>query len=47
MQSDIAKIHISAIAADRNIPNPLIGESNVISVNAASAYGRYQQTLQN
>ena len=45
MQSDIAKVHISAVAIDRNIPNALIGESNVISLTAASAYGRYQQTL--
>ena len=45
MQSDIAKVHISAVAIDRNIPNALIGESNLISLVPASAYGRYQQTL--
>ena len=45
MQSDIAKVHVSAVAIDRNIPNALIGESNIISFSAASAYGRYQQTL--
>jgi hypothetical protein len=46
VESDLAEVEISALAQDRAVPNPLTGESRVIKLKVASAYGRYQITLQ-
>jgi len=46
MESDLAEIEITAEATDRASPKPLIGVSKTLKINVASAYGRYQLTLQ-
>ncbi len=46
VESDIAQVEIIAEATDKAIPNPLTGQSQPLRINTASAYGRYQQTLQ-
>ncbi len=46
VESDLAEIELSVLAEDRAIPKPLTGESRVIQLKVASAYGRYQMTLQ-
>jgi hypothetical protein len=45
VESDIAEVEIIAEAIDRGIPNPLVGRSQALIVNTASAYGRYRRTL--
>jgi hypothetical protein len=46
VDSDFTELEISALAEDRGVPKPLSGESRVIKIKVASAYGRYQMTLQ-
>lgn len=46
MQGDMADIEVVAEAIDRSVPAPLLGRSQPLIIRAASAYGRYQQTLQ-
>ncbi|MEI8026615.1 MAG: hypothetical protein WCI18_09725 [Pseudomonadota bacterium] len=46
VESDLAEIELSVLAEDRAVPKPLTGESRVIKLKVASAYGRYQITLQ-
>jgi len=45
LESDLAEVEIIAEAIDRSIPNALIGQSEPLKINTASAYGRYKQTL--
>jgi hypothetical protein len=46
VESDLAQVEIVAEATDKAVPNPLTGQSQPLRLNTASAYGRYQQTLQ-
>lgn len=46
VQSDLSQVEIVAEAIDRAVPLPLVGQSQPLLVETASAYGRYQQTLQ-
>lgn len=46
VDNDFVELEISAVAEDRGVPRPLSGESRVIKLKVASAYGRYQMTLQ-
>ena len=46
LQEDLAQVEVVAQAVDRSNPNPLIGYSQAIRLNTASAYGRYKQSLQ-
>jgi hypothetical protein len=46
VESDLAQVEIVAEAIDRAVPTPLIGLSEPLKLNTASAYGRYRQTLQ-
>ena len=45
VENDLAQVEIIAEATDRSIPIPLIGLSEPIKLNTASAYGRYRETL--
>lgn len=45
VQKDLSTIEIVAEAIDRGLPQPLLGVSQPLIINTASAYGRYQQTL--
>ena len=45
VRSDIANVEITAEAVDRSIPIPLVGKSKPLVLRTASAYGRYQETL--
>ncbi len=46
VESDLAQVEIIAEAIDRAVPTPLVGQSEPIKINTASAYGRYRATLQ-
>lgn len=46
VESDMAQVEIVAEAIDRSLPNPLVGYSDPVKINTASAYGRYRATLQ-
>lgn len=46
INSDIAQVEIVAEVLDSTLPSPLLGYSKPISLTTASAYGRYQRTLQ-
>ena len=46
VDQDIAEVEIIAEATDRATPKPLVGYSEPIRITTASAYGRYQATLQ-
>ena len=46
VQSDISQVEIVAEAVDRAVPIPLVGRSEALVVETASAYGRYRRTLQ-
>ncbi len=46
VESDLAQVEIQAEAVDRAVPQPLVGHSDVLKLNTASAYGRYRATLQ-
>lgn len=46
VESDIAQVEIVAEATDRSLPAPLIGYSEPLKLNTASAYGRYRQALE-
>jgi hypothetical protein len=45
VESDFAQVEIIAEALDHAVPSPLIGRSNPLVINTASAYGRYRETL--
>lgn len=45
VQSDLSRVEIVAEAVDRAVPIPLVGRSDPLVIETASAYGRYQQTL--
>jgi hypothetical protein len=45
VESDMAEVELIAEAVDRAVPTPLIGQSEPIKINTASAYGRYRQAL--
>jgi hypothetical protein len=45
VQSDLSRVEIIAEAVDRAIPIPLVGQSEPLFIETASAYGRYRQTL--
>lgn len=45
LDSDLAEVEVIAEAIDRATPQPLIGRSKPLRFTTASAYGRYQQTL--
>lgn len=46
VESDLAQVEIVAEAIDRSVPAPLVGYSEPLKINTASAYGRYRATLQ-
>ena len=46
VQSDLSRVEIVAEAVDRAVPIPLVGASEPLLIETASAYGRYRQTLQ-
>lgn len=46
VESDQAEVELVAEAIDRSLPQPLIGMSQPLVIQTASAYGRYRQTLQ-
>lgn len=46
VESDLAAVEIVAEATDRALPAPLVGYSEPLTINTASAYGRYRATLQ-
>jgi len=45
VQQDLVELEIFAEATDRAIPTPLTGVSEPLRIKVASAYGRYQETL--
>jgi len=45
VDSDLAQVEIVAEATDRAVPTPLVGQSEPLRLNTASAYGRYRQAL--
>ncbi len=45
VQTDIATVEVMVQAIDKGLPQPLVGMSEPIKINTASAYGRYQRTL--
>lgn len=45
VESDLAQVEIIAEAIDRALPAPLVGYSEPLRINTASAYGRYRQAL--
>ncbi len=45
VDSDFAQVEIIAEAIDHAIPKPLIGRSDPLMLNTASAYGRYREAL--
>lgn len=46
VESDLAQVEIVAEATDRAVPTPLVGYSEPLRLNTASAYGRYRQALE-
>ena len=45
VQSDLSRVEIVAEAVDSAVPIPLVGNSEPLFIETASAYGRYRQTL--
>ena len=45
VQSDLSRVEIIAEAVDSAVPIPLVGQSEPLFLETASAYGRYRQTL--
>lgn len=45
VESDVSTVEIFAEAVDRHLPSPLLGRSETLIIEAASAYGRYRKTL--
>ncbi|MDD1422373.1 hypothetical protein MEO40_25330, partial [Dolichospermum sp. ST_sed1] len=45
VEADMAEVEIIAQAIDRSSPIPLVGYSDPLRIQTASAYGRYQATL--
>lgn len=45
VEADFAQVEIIAEAIDHAVPTPLIGRSNPLMINTASAYGRYREAL--
>lgn len=46
VESDLAQVEIIAEAIDRALPTPLVGQSQPLRINTASAYGRYRAALE-